>query len=1189
MESGSQQEQVSPLVSCDVSEDSVRADGPTEDKPDQPNVKGKESKTLTECTSQQGTLAQVSRSSGQSTTRTSEGDDEEIEILRKTHMKLLSNQSWIMSKEEREEMFDIIREHQSSHTIKSLALRCFIALIDRSQGEAEVCSDVVDNFVDLSLVADWDSDVDISRNFLRVVVTIIEKAGNSSVTKIQEPFIIADIEEIVRKYGTSSSIINLWNRIEEYFVNTEDCTVQQENVDNQLKQTEKTERNKQIDESKRMRRKVTIDSNVETMENCAKQALIENIDMLAGVDGTSTLEDDRASQTPEIFVAKKPPRSPVQYTKKHRRELHKQKLKREHTIKALRAEIEQLEIKLPKLECENQSSKKINASALATVQEARIKHQSEISRLKKQNAKLFKEEGDLCEQVEKLEAEMSEVSDRVNKKSEQFNQMKEMASQKMNIAKGHYLGIRQQMTGSQIQLDNLVRELGVTVDNLDMCRSNLEEKEIECAELQTKLNELQMKREESKILAESLEAQFNSVRDNLSSKIGACSKELSKGQNDVRAAQKTRANYKAKLMRMKMNNTILQNKVLVLERERKENEDRGKEMEHILAENLELKRKLSESVDGDGEEVTELEGKNERLRKENEELMTLMDALLEKTEGTEKRLNGGSVKGRKKSEDDVASLIKVAHTVGIGNSSFVSSEGNKMVSEDSPSDSPLVSLVFSDDDADRSSLVRSSSLNSSRAKFQTEQTKLLKCSGAKTIVVSSASDVLSKKKDVDHCRGPGCISSAPHGVKLASGLAQKLKASMASHERSTGQQGPGFLELSGQRKSDLDDVTSASPRQITNGNKEAPSIDSMSLRSNSLAPSCTEITPICSDIEEPNLRTHHNRTQIAGVQKLLAGDGGVLAVPLPRISLGHLSKQCSPLKWDQSRSLGALECIGIPPKTDDDLTICRKGTTKTLATPRSAIKKREFQQPRRSQSGSPEADKISMVSSASKRSHTGERVSPKDKKNVSKIDLHDRDSEADSVDWTFESPPTIKNMVTKPENESVPPLIKNSSCGAHKPTPTPIAVGNDSPETPDFKKNRKRSSMMESYEDCFTPPTLVEKRKKLVCHKEEGNELRNRGAANSSWKTKLSTRKSCSQKADADSKGCSSFSNVSTASSPLPTQIQGNPPSESLPEEAPQPHKAEVIRHHIFIGVLALLIPLLIVSVVRLLNLVYES
>jgi len=1179
MESRIQQEQVSPLVSCNVSADSVLADPPSEDKPDQHSVKDQESKTLTEWTSQKGTLAQVSSSSGQSMPRTSEGDNEEIQFLRKTHMKLLSNQSWIMSKEEREEMFDIIRVHQRSHSIKSLALRCFIALIDRSQGEAEVCSDVVDNFVDLSLVADWDSDVDISRNFLRVVVTVIEKAGNSLLAKIKEPFIKADIEQIVRKYETSSSIINLWNRIEKHFVNINDCTVQQQDVDNQLKQIEKTERIKPMDESKKLRRKLTIDRNVETMENWAKQALVEDIDMLTGVDGTNSLEDDRASHTPEIVVAKKAPQSPVQYTKKHRRELHKEKLKREHTLKALRAEIERLEIKLPKLKCEHESSKKINTSALARVQEARIKHQSEISDLKKQNTILVKEEVDLCEQVEKLEAEMSEVSHRVNKKSEQFNQMKEMASQKMNIAKGHYLGVRQQMTGSQIQLDNLVRELGATVDNLDTCQSNLEEKETECAQLQTELNELQMKHEESKILAESLETRFNSVRDNLSSKIAACSIELSKGQNDVRAAQKTRENYKAKLMRMKMNNTILQNKVLVLERERKENEDRGKEMEHILNENLELKRQLSELVGGEGEEISELEGKNEELRKGNEELMTLMDALLEKTEGKGKRIHGVSVKERKKNGGNVASLIKVAHTVGNGNRSFVSNEGNKMVPEDSRSDSPLVSLVFSDDEPDRSSLVRSSSLKSSRAKFQTEATKLRKCSDPKTILASSASNILSRKKDVDHCRSSGCISSPPPYTKLASGLAQKLRASLA-HERSTGQPGPGFLESSGQGNSDLDDGTSASPGQVKNSNNEVPSSDFMSSKCSWASPGCTKITPIYSNIEEPNLRTHHNRNQSSGVEKSLVGDGAVLAVPLPSISLGHLSKNCSPLKWNRSRSLGALECNGTPPKTNYGLTICRRGTTKTLATPTSSIKKREFQQPRRSQSGSPAAEKISRVSSATKISHPGEQVStPKDNKNASKIDLHGRDCGADTVDCTLESPPITKNMVINPENVAVPPLIKSSSCSAHKPTPTPIAVGNYSPKTPDLKKNCKRSSKIESYEVGFTPPTLDEKRKKLVCHEEEGNELRNRGAAKLSWRTKLSTRKSCSQKADADSKGCSSFSNVSTASSPLPTQIQHNRPteSESIPEEAPQPPKGEVIRHHIFIGVLALLIPLLIV------------
>ena len=55
-------------------------------------------------------------------------------------------------------------------------------------------------------------------------------------------------------------------------------------------------------------------------------------------------------------------------------------------------------------------------------------------------------------------------------------------------------------------------------------------------------------------------------------------------------------------------------------------------MDHILIENQQLKREISKFVGGSDEEIRELEEINKRLQKENEEQMTLLDALLAKTE-----------------------------------------------------------------------------------------------------------------------------------------------------------------------------------------------------------------------------------------------------------------------------------------------------------------------------------------------------------------------------------------------------------------------------------------------------------------------------------------------------------------------------------------------------------------------------
>merc|ERR1719410_1162567 len=146
------------------------------------------------------------------------------------------------------------------------------------------------------------------------------------------------------------------------------------------------------------------------------------------------------------------PAAPRVYTARKLKELQLQNTQKEETIRAYNQELSKLQEELTKIQIAYQADKEIHASFLATMQETEVKFKEEIQKLKKENEEYRTQEMELRETSRKLQAEMDGIKIEMNDKNQQFEQMKNMVSQQMNEAKGHYIGVRQELEGTKAQL-----------------------------------------------------------------------------------------------------------------------------------------------------------------------------------------------------------------------------------------------------------------------------------------------------------------------------------------------------------------------------------------------------------------------------------------------------------------------------------------------------------------------------------------------------------------------------------------------------------------------------------------------------------------------------------------------------------------------------------------------------------------
>merc|ERR1719229_907573 len=197
----------------------------------------------------------------------------------------------------------------------------------------------------------------------------------------------------------------------------------------------------------------------------------------------------------------------------------------------------------------------------------------------------------------------------------------------MNEAKGHYIGVRQELEGTKAQLSALQEELVATENKLATTQQHLEEKQKDYSELQSQYREMQKLYEDSRVKSANLETQYNTIRADLSSKLATYQQELAKGQNDVRVAIQMRETFKAQVMKLKMENSQLLNKISVLERARNESTKTSTELEQLKARMFDLMNKES-----GGEDLKKLQEQNAKLKKEKQELIQMTEMLLQQSE-----------------------------------------------------------------------------------------------------------------------------------------------------------------------------------------------------------------------------------------------------------------------------------------------------------------------------------------------------------------------------------------------------------------------------------------------------------------------------------------------------------------------------------------------------------------------------
>lgn len=581
-------------------------------------------------------------------------DASKITTQLKTYLKLSQTMdpSFVINEKARAEISAACRLHSKSLTVAQLAVKCLKILVDKitPTKRAAVFADIMKKFDDVEkLVNSYAHDTAFAENYLGLILGML--ARDEDIAKQMDRAIYnADLLFLKNKHPDNPNVQKMYTQITSIIQKYQAAQAkQQQNVQKEPQGYQANQQSKYLSSHKRSQS----DLDAAAVDVWASESLVDDL-LDDGTSGGNLLdwEDEQAISGEAANAASvaspqkvgeraegqpkpKKPVAPRVYTAQRLKELQMQNTQKEQTIQAYNQELSKLQEELTKIQIAYQADKEIHASFLATMQETEVKFKEEIQKLKKENEEYRTQEMELRETSRKLQAEMDGIKIEMNDKNQQFEQMKNMVSQQMNEAKGHYIGVRQELEGTKAQLSALQEELVATENKLATTQQHLEGKQKDYSELQSQYREMQKLYEDSRVRSANLETQYNTIRADLSSKLATYQQELAKGQNDVRVAIQMRETFKAQVMKLKMENSQLLNKISVLERARNESTKTSTELEHLKAKNAELKARmfdLMNKADG-GEELKKLQDINAKLKKEKQELIQMTEMLLQQNEG----------------------------------------------------------------------------------------------------------------------------------------------------------------------------------------------------------------------------------------------------------------------------------------------------------------------------------------------------------------------------------------------------------------------------------------------------------------------------------------------------------------------------------------------------------------------------
>lgn len=587
-------------------------------------------------------------------------DASKITTQLKTYLKLSQTMdpSFVINEKARAEISEACRLHSKSLLVAQLAVKCLKILVDKitPTKRAAVFADIMKKFDDVEkLVNSYAHDTQFAENYLGLILGML--ARDEDIAKQMDRAIYnADLLFLKNKHPDNPNVQKMYTQITSIIQKYQEAAQakQQQNVQKEplgYQANQQSKRGSQLYAHKRSQS----DLDAAAVDSWASESLVDDLD-LDGTAGGNLIdwEDEqaisgeanaanaaagaaspqKAGERAEGQPKPKKPVHPRMYTAQRLQELQMINTQKEQTIQAYNQELSKLQEELTKIQIAYQADKEIHASFLATMQETELKFKEEIQKLKKENEEFRTQESELRETSRKLQVEMDSIKIEMNDKNQQFEQMKNMVSQQMSEAKGHYIGVRQELEGTKAQLSALQEELVATENKLATTQQHLEGKQKDYSELQSQYRDMQKLYEDSRVKSANLETQYNTIRADLSSKLATYQQELAKGQNDVRVAIQMRETFKAQVMKLKMENSQLLNKISVLERARNESTKTSTELEHLKGQNAELKARMFDLMNKEsgGEELKKLQNINAKLKKEKQELIQMTEMLLQQNE-----------------------------------------------------------------------------------------------------------------------------------------------------------------------------------------------------------------------------------------------------------------------------------------------------------------------------------------------------------------------------------------------------------------------------------------------------------------------------------------------------------------------------------------------------------------------------